>query len=152
MSYLAIGDSVMLGAAGVLSDRGYTVNAEKSRQMIDLVPVMQQLGEAELFGDPIIIHLGTNGPITEETLNDFLAPLTGVPNVLLLNIRANRPWTVQNNALLSARDRPGDNIILVDWNSLANNCVGDCFASDGIHLSSDGQKFYADMIGDITGR
>jgi lysophospholipase L1-like esterase len=78
--------------------------------------------------------------------------LSGVPNVLLINIRANRPWTAQNNALLAAKDNPGDNLILVDWNSLANNCAGNCFASDGIHLSADGQKFYADMIGDITGR
>jgi peptidoglycan/LPS O-acetylase OafA/YrhL len=152
VSYFAIGDSVMLGAAGVLTDRGYTVNAEKSRQMIDMVPVMEQLGAADLFGDPVIIHLGTNGPFTKETLDDFLRPLSKVPNVLIINIRANRPWTAQNNALLAARDRPGDNIILVDWNTLSNNCVGNCFASDGIHLSADGQKFYADMIGDITGR
>ncbi len=152
VSYFAIGDSVMLGAAGVLSERGYIVNAEKSRQMIDMVPIMQQLGEAELFGDPVIIHLGTNGPFTEETLNDFLRPLSGVPNVLLINIRANRPWTAANNALLTARNKPNDNIILVDWNSLANNCAGNCFAADGIHLSADGQRFYANMIGDITGR
>ena len=142
----------MLGAAGVLSERGYIVNAEKSRQMIDMVPIMQQLGEAELFGDPVIIHLGTNGPFTEETLNDFLRPLSGVPNVLLINIRANRPWTAENNALLAARNKPNDNIILVDWSSLANNCAGNCFAADGIHLSADGQRFYANMIGDITGR
>ena len=148
----AIGDSVMQGAAGVLSDRGYTVNAEVSRQMVDMVPIMEQLGEAELFGDPIIIHLGTNGPFTAETLDDFLRPLSGVPNVIMLNIRANRPWTASNNALLAARDRPGDNIILVDWQALSANCQGSCFAADGIHLSADGQKFYADMIGDITGR
>ncbi len=152
VDYLAIGDSVMQGAAGVLSDRGYTVNAEVSRQMIDMVGVMQQLGDADLFGDPVIIHLGTNGPFTEETLNDFLRPLSSVPNVIILNIRANRPWTANNNALLEARDRPGDNIILLDWAALSNNCTGNCFAADGIHLSADGQRFYANMIGDITGR
>ena len=79
VDYLAIGDSVMLGAAGVLSDRGYIVNAEESRQMIDMVPVMEQLGAADLFGDPVIVHLGTNGPFTEETLNAFLAPLSQRP-------------------------------------------------------------------------
>ncbi len=152
VDFLAIGDSVMLGAAGVLSDRGYTVDAVESRQMIDLVPLMEQLGEAELFGDPVIIHLGTNGPITEETLNAFLAPLSSVPNVIVLNVRANRAWTAQNNAILAARDRPGDNIILVDWLGLSANCTGNCFAADGIHLSADGAEYYADVIGDITGR
>jgi peptidoglycan/LPS O-acetylase OafA/YrhL len=152
VDYLAIGDSVMLGAAGVLSDRGYVVNAVESRQMIDMVPVMEQLGAADLFGDPVIVHLGTNGPFTEETLNAFLAPLSSVPNVLLINVRANRPWTAANNALLAARDKKGDNLILLDWATLSNNCTGNCFADDGIHLSAHGAEFYADMIGDITGR
>lgn len=152
VSYFAIGDSVMLGAAGVLSARGYTVNAEKSRQMIDMVPIMKQLGDAELFGDPVIIHLGTNGPFTKETLDDFLRPLDSVTNVVLINIRADRAWTDRNNALLSERDSPNDNIILIDWHSLSENCTGNCFAADGIHLSAAGQKFYADMIGDVTGK
>jgi peptidoglycan/LPS O-acetylase OafA/YrhL len=152
VDYLAIGDSVMLGAAGVLSDRGYTVDAHVSRQMIDMIPIMQQFGEADLFGDPVVIHLGTNGPFDAETLDALLAPLSSVPNVILINVFANRSWTASNNALLDARDQPGDNIILLDWFNLAPQCPGNCFASDGIHLNATGQKYYADMIGDITGK
>lgn len=152
VDYLAIGDSVMLGAANVLSERGYVVNAEQSRQMIDMVPLFEQLGEAGLFGDPIIIHLGTNGPITRETLDALLAPLSDVPNVLMLNVRANRAWTAQNNAILADRDSPNDNIILIDWASKSNECPGNCFAADGIHLTAAGAEFYADVIGDWTGR
>jgi hypothetical protein len=120
--------------------------------MIDFVPIMEQLGDAELFGDPVVVHLGTNGPFTKETLDAFLAPLSKVPNVIILNVRANRSWTASNNALLAARDRPGDNIILIDWQTLSNNCPGSCFAADGIHLNDTGQRFYADTIGDVTGR
>jgi hypothetical protein len=152
VDYLAIGDSVMLGAAGVLTERGYTVDAHVSRQMIDIVPTMQQFGAANLFGDPVIIHLGTNGPFDAETLDALLAPLSSVPNVILLNVHANRPWTANNNALLAARDKPGDNIILIDWNAKAAECPGDCFYSDGIHLKPEGQKYYADLIGDVTGK
>jgi peptidoglycan/LPS O-acetylase OafA/YrhL len=152
VDYLAIGDSVMLGAAKVLSDRGYTVDAAQSRQMIDMVPIMEQFGEAELFGDPVVIHLGTNGPFEKETLDALLAPLSSVPNVILVNVFANRSWTNSNNALLAAKDQPGDNIILLDWYTLAPLCPGNCFASDGIHLSAAGQEYYADQIGDITGR
>ena len=76
VDYLAVGDSVMLGAAGVLTVRGYTVDAHVSRQMIDMVPIFQQFGEADLFGDPVIIHLGTNGPFDAETLDALLAPLS----------------------------------------------------------------------------
>ncbi len=154
VDYLAIGDSVMLGAAGVLKERGYTVNAEVSRQMNQTVALMEQLGEADVFGDPIIIHLGTNGPITRETLDALLAPLNRVPNVIMLNVHANRPWTAENNRILAERDKPDgqDNIILIDWNSLANECPGDCFAADGIHLTDAGRVYYANLIGDWTGR
>jgi len=152
VDYLAVGDSVMLGAAGVLTARGYTVDAHKNRQMIDMVPLFQQLGEKGLFGDPVVIHLGTNGPFDAETLDALLAPLSNVPNVILLNVHANRSWTANNNALLAAKDKPGDNIILIDWDSLANQCPGNCFAADGIHLNAAGQEYYADVIGDITGR
>lgn len=154
VDYLAIGDSVMLGAAGVLKERGYTVNAEVSRQMNQTVSLMEQLGEADLFGDPVIIHLGTNGPITRETLDALLAPLSRVPNVIILNVHANRPWTAENNRILAERDKPNgqDNIILIDWNSLANECPGDCFAADGIHLTDAGRVYYANVIGDWTGR
>ncbi|MDW3214050.1 MAG: acyltransferase family protein [Ilumatobacteraceae bacterium] len=154
VDYLAIGDSVMLGAAGVLKERGYTVNAEVSRQMVETVALMEQLGEADVFGDPVIIHLGTNGPITRETLDALLAPLSRVPNVIMLNVRANRPWTAENNRILAERDKPDgqDNIILIDWNSLSNECPGDCFAADGIHLTDAGRRYYANVIGDWTGR
>ena len=152
VDYLAVGDSVMLGAAGVLTDRGYTVDAHVSRQMIDMVPIFEQFGEAQLFGDPVVIHLGTNGPFDAETLDALLAPLSTVPNVILLNVFANRSWAASNNALLDARDQPGDNIILIDWNTLATQCPGSCFAADGIHLNALGQQYYADVIGDVTGR
>ena len=81
----------------------------------------------------------------------MLQTVVDVPNVLLINIHADRPWTARNNELLASRNQPGDNLILVDWNALAENCEGNCVAADGIHLSAAGQEFYADMIGDVTG-
>jgi hypothetical protein len=35
---------------------------------------------------------------------------------------------------------------------LSNECPGDCFADDGIHLTATGQEYYANVIGDVTGR
>ena len=76
--------------------------------MIDMVPVMEQLRDAGVFDQVVIVHLGTNGPFDRETLDAFLAPLSDVPNVLMINIRANRSWTASNNAILEARDNPND--------------------------------------------
>ena len=120
--------------------------------MIDMVPVMAEFKERDIFDNVVVIHLGTNGPFDRETLDAFLAPLSEVPNVIILNIRANRSWTASNNQILADRDQPGDNIILIDWQALSANCVGNCFAGDGIHLSADGVDFYANTIGDVTGR
>jgi peptidoglycan/LPS O-acetylase OafA/YrhL len=141
---LAIGDSVMLGAAGALADRGWVVNAEVSRQMIDTIPLMQQLGGAGVFGDVVMIHLGTNGPISNASLDGVLAPLAGVPRVVLLTIRADRSWTNGNNDLIRAR--AGGNITVVDWAARSNDCPGDCFEDDDIHLRPEGRVFYADLV------
>jgi len=139
-------------AAGVLTERGYTVLAEKNRQMAQMVPVMQELADRGVFDDVVIIHLGTNGPIDADTLDALLAPLSNVPNVLLFTVRADRQWTASNNAVIRARDHRNDNIKLIDWEVESQRCTGNCFAADGIHLSADGQQFYADLIGDFTGK
>jgi peptidoglycan/LPS O-acetylase OafA/YrhL len=148
---LAIGDSVMLGAAPVLQEGGMTVSAEVSRQMKDMIPVMQEMQTRGLFGMAVVVHLGTNGPFSDETLSEFMATLSGVPNVLLLTARANRGWIAENNAKLRALDHEGDNIILVDWETLSNECPGDCYYADGIHLKEAGQQYYARQIFDVLG-
>jgi peptidoglycan/LPS O-acetylase OafA/YrhL len=149
--YLAVGDSVMLGAAGVLQSRGMVVNAEVSRQMIDMIPVFEQFRAQGVFGNAVVVHLGTNGPISQSTLDSFLATMNEVPNVIILTIKANREWTAPNNELLRAADREGDNKILLDWEVRAAECPGQCFYDDGIHLRPEGQTFYANLISDVLG-
>ncbi len=145
VSQLAIGDSVMLGAAGVLAGRGWAVNAEVSRQMIDTVPLMQQLDDGGVFGDIVVIHLGTNGPISATSLDGVLAPVADVARVVLVTVFADRNWAASNNDLI--RSRAGGNVVVVDWAALAPQCPGDCFEDDAIHLRPDGRRYYADLIG-----
>ena len=59
------------------------VDAAVSRQMIDMIPVFEQLRDRHLFGTAVVVGLGNNGPITQETLDAFLATMDGVPNVIL---------------------------------------------------------------------
>ena len=151
---LGIGDSVMQGAADVLEPRGWTVVAEQGLQMVDAVPMVQSLVDGGVITSDtaaVIVHLGTNGTFSAETLDALLAPLSIVPNVLLYTIRADRSWTATNNALLRARDRPGDNIVLIDWAQRAAECSDNCFAGDGIHLNANGKIFYANLARDWTG-
>jgi hypothetical protein len=149
--YLAVGDSVMLGAAPALTERGMVVDASVSRQMIDMVPVLEQFRDQDLFGAAVVVHLGTNGSFSKATLDAFLATMDDVPNVILLTVKADRTWTAENNALLRAADLEGDNKILLDWEAFSARCAGQCFYGDGIHLRPEGQLYYANLIADILG-
>jgi hypothetical protein len=151
VQFLAIGDSVMLGAAGVLRERGYVVNAEKNRQLSGTLDFLRQLRDLGTFGDVLVVHLGTNGPIGQANLDEFLDIVSGVPLVVMLNVRGELTWRDANNALLAAADGPDDNLIVIDWLTESQNCTGSCFADDGVHLSADGQVFYADTIRNVTG-
>ena len=151
VQFLAIGDSVMLGAAGVLRERGYTVNAEKSRQLKGTLEFLQQLKDAGTFGDVLVVHLGTNGPIARDDLDTFLEIVSEVPLVVMLNVRGELAWRSSNNELLASIDAEGDNIVVVDWLAESQNCARACFSDDGIHLLGNGQVFYADVIRNVTG-
>jgi hypothetical protein len=146
---VALGDSVMLGAAEELQARGFQVDALQSRQMSAFVPTMQALRDNGTFGSVVVIHLGTNGGFSQETLDAMLATVADVPVVLLLTGKADRGWIADNNAKLRAVPSTHPNVTVVDWEVLSPSCEGRCFYDDGIHLTQSGQNFYADVIGRV---
>ena len=146
---VALGDSVMLGAAEELQARGFQVDAQQSRQMKAFVPTMQMLKDNGTFGSVVVVHLGTNGGFSQETLNAMLATVAEVPVVLLLTGKADRGWIADNNAKLRAVPATHSNVTVVDWEVLSTTCEGRCFYDDGIHLTQSGQNFYADVIGRV---
>ncbi len=149
---VALGDSVMLGAAEELQARGFQVDAVVSRQMKDFVPTMATLRDNGTFGSVVVIHLGTNGPFSQETLDAMLATVATVPVVVLLTGRADRGWIADNNARLKAVPATHPNVTVVDWEAISAGCEGRCFYDDNIHLTQSGQNYYADMIGTILGQ
>jgi len=146
---VALGDSVMLGAAEELQARGFQVDALQSRQMDAFVPTMQALKDNGTFGSVVVVHLGTNGGFSQATLDSMLATLVDVPVVLLLTGKADRGWIAGNNELLRAVPATRPNVTVVDWEVLSASCEGRCFYDDGIHLTQSGQNFYADVIGRV---
>jgi len=146
---VALGDSVMLGAAEELQARGFQVDALQSRQMSAFLPTMQTLKDNGTFGSVVVVHLGTNGGFSQETLDAMLATVAEVPVVLLLTGKADRGWIADNNAKLRAAPATHPNVTVVDWEVLSAICEGRCFYDDGIHLTQSGQNFYADVIGRV---
>jgi peptidoglycan/LPS O-acetylase OafA/YrhL len=146
---LALGDSVMLGAAGKLAEQGLTVDAVESRQFVDGVEVVQALQTQSRLGDVVVIHLGTNGTISPSTMTQMMDALAGVPQVLLLTVDVDREWTAGNNSLIYDTANTYPNVELLDWAGLSDQCPGDCFAVDGFHLRPDGQAYYAQLINEL---
>jgi peptidoglycan/LPS O-acetylase OafA/YrhL len=149
---VALGDSVMLGAAEELQARGFQVDAQVSRQMKNYVPTMAALRDNGTFGSVVVIHLGTNGGFSQETLDEMLATVAGVPVVLLLTGKADRGWIADNNARIRAVPTTHPNVTVVDWEVLSAGCQGRCFYDDNIHLTQSGQNYFADMIGKVLGQ
>jgi peptidoglycan/LPS O-acetylase OafA/YrhL len=143
---VALGDSVMLGAAEELQSRGFQVDALQSRQMKAFVPNMQTLRDNGTFGSVVVVHLGTNGGFSQETLDAMLATVADVPVVILLTGKADRGWIAGNNDKLRAVPESHPNVTVIDWEVLSASCEGRCFYDDGIHLTQSGQNFYAEVL------
>ena len=142
----ALGDSVMKGAAPQLTSRGIVVDAEESRQGKMAAEIFVQLRDLGVGMNAAVVHVGTNGPMSTETLDQMMAALDRVPRVVVLTGRGNRDWMEPNNAKIRALPERYPNVVILDWQLVAELCSGECFAGDGIHLGRDGSAFYADQI------
>ena len=150
--YLAIGDSVMAGAASPLKAAGFTVDAQESRQFGDYLPQLQALKASGQTPEVVVVHLGTNGNINENDARDFFDLLADVPTVIVLRNWVDRSWTESNNELINAIDGEYANVTAGWWDTLAPECPGDCYAAaDGFHLSADGADYYTALITEWSG-
>jgi peptidoglycan/LPS O-acetylase OafA/YrhL len=148
---IAMGDSVMLGAAEELGALGFIVDAQVSRQMKTYLPDMQAIKDNGLLGSVVVVHLGTNGSFSDETLAQMMAILADVPVVVALTSKADREWVAGNNAKVRALPTTHPNVTVLDWEVLGPQCAGDCFYDDGIHLNQQGQNYYTSLIDQVLG-
>ena len=145
----------MQGAAKELTNLGLTVDAAESRQLPDIIPVVEQLRDEGLLGVAVVVHLGTNGVLNQDLLNQFMDVVSTVPNVVVLTVKGDVDGKDRINEMLRALGPGGanarGNVILVDWEVRAAECVDDCFAHDGYHLNPSGARFYASLIAQTLG-
>lgn len=143
---LAIGDSVMLGAAASLSERGFIVDAEESRAFVSGLDIVERLDDQGRLPNTMVVHLGSNGPIGDENMADFVDRIADVDNVLIVTNAIDRDYNDANNLLIFDAVEANPNIAVLDWARFADQCPGDCFEPDGFHLKPDGREFYATLI------
>ena len=147
----ALGDSVMLGAAGPLHGQGFCVDAIESRAFINGLDQVIRLRAAGRLGSVVVVALGTNGPIGSADLQRMMDELAGVPVVAVVTTKAPRNYVASNNEKLRALPAVYANVRVVDWEAAAPSCPGHCFYADDIHLRPDGRAFYLQQILAVTG-
>ncbi|MGK0477783.1 MAG: peptidoglycan/LPS O-acetylase OafA/YrhL [Ilumatobacter sp.] len=148
---VAVGDSVMLGAAEQLTASGFVVDAVKSRQLISYVPELEAVKLAGALTSVIVVHLGTNGPFSDASLELLMSVLVDVPTVVMLTGKGDRYWMAGNNGKIRALPRIFPNVTVLDWEVMSASCEGRCFYDDGIHLTQSGQNFYSLIVNRLLG-
>jgi peptidoglycan/LPS O-acetylase OafA/YrhL len=145
----AIGDSVMLGAAGGLRERlgpASFVDARINRQFGEGVAEVRRLRAEGRLGQVVFVHLGTNGPLRHEEVDALMEALAGIEHVRLVTVRVNRRWEgITNEALVAGAARHGARVQLVDWFA-ASADHRDWFQSDATHLKGPGIEAYANLL------
>ncbi len=147
---LLIGDSVARGADEALRaemGEAIVVDATVSRQFRHTIDVLGAYLEAGLDPTTVVVHLGTNGALTDQQV-DQVADLVGPErNLLLLTVLVPRPWQDVSNETLAEGAARWCNAKLVDWRGLATESP-EWIGADGVHLTTTGADAYARMLAD----
>ena len=92
-----------------------------------------------------MIHLGTNGVITDDHMAALQPLLADRQRVIFLNLKVPRSWEAGDNDVIQRWVPKFGNAILINWNGEGSNHP-EFFYSDHIHLNPAGQARYADLI------
>lgn len=150
-SITALGDSVMLIARDALIAKfgsatiPASVDAAIGRQAKAMIETAQGLKDAGQLGATVVVHTGTNGPLTRRQLESLMEVLRDVPRVFLVNVKVARPWESVNNNTLAENIQRWPNAKLIDWNGVANSNP-EVFYKDGVHLKPRGVNLYVDLL------
>ncbi len=136
----------MLGASGALKQvmPGIRVDAEVSRQFDDLANAAAWFATSGNMPGTAVVQIGNNG-VPQEDKIEWMIQQLGDRKVILVNAKVERPWEAISNERTAAAAEKHDNVILVDWHSMASEHP-DWFTADGTHLRPAGQLAYAQAI------
>jgi hypothetical protein len=137
---LAVGDSVMLGAAQQLRRRGFEVDVRGCRQMSEGL----RLIASRPLPDVVLIGLGTNWTVTTAQIRAALRILG--PNRVLGLITPPEVGGVASSdqrAMRAAGKRWRLRVKVLDWVAYS---AGHAWTWDGMHLRPEGATAYAKLL------
>jgi peptidoglycan/LPS O-acetylase OafA/YrhL len=145
---LALGDSVMLGAADALNQHfgdKVMVDAVVARPFDDGIWAARYYREETGLPDVVIVHLGNNGHFTPAQFDELMEVLADVRRVVFVTTRVNQRWQDEVNSHLVAGAERWPNARVADWKSLSHGHP-EYFAADLTHLTPDGATVYAQFL------
>lgn len=142
---LVVGDSVTEGVASTLMQHfpNAHVDGAVSRQFGTGVDLLRQYLASE---DPqlIVFALGTNGPPTQQSVDEVIRLANGRP-VYFLTTRAPVAWTDQTNRLFIDAANAHPNVGVIDWSALSG-AHPEYLYDDGTHPNELGTQAYERML------
>ncbi|MFT8740505.1 MAG: acyltransferase family protein [Liquorilactobacillus satsumensis] len=147
LNVTAVGDSVMADGAVKLQGifpRMY-VDAQVGRQPRDAIGILQGLAQNGKLADTVLLSLGTNGPFSDDELDQIMAAV-GKRQVFWINTHVpTRRWQNQVNDSLKAAASRYHNLKIIDWYDYSNRHP-EWFYADNVHPNEYGLNYYSSFI------
>ena len=136
-----IGDSVMVGAANALQQAlgPVRIDAAVNRQFGTAIDILREIKASGQLSDTVVVHMGTNGVITQGHMDAIMDILKDRKRVVFVNLKVPRRWEQIDNDVLASNVSKYPNMVLIDWHSIGN-AHPEYFYEDGIHLNPTGQR------------
>ncbi len=143
----ALGDSVMLAAANLLEERfpGAIVDAAVGRTVPEALVILRSWAAGGELGDVVLIHIGNNGPFSDEEFEEIVDLVGPDRALVLINLVVPRDWEGPNNVVIARGAARHGGVPVVDWHAAAQAHPG-LLWDDGVHLRPAGAEFYADLV------
>jgi peptidoglycan/LPS O-acetylase OafA/YrhL len=148
---IALGDSVMIGAADRLAARlgpGFSINAKVGRQADEFVAIVQKLKREGHSPEAMIIQMGDNGPLYGEDMEAIQKATAGVGQLFLISDHAPVSWQDEANNALDEAAEQWPHTTLIDWAPVA--AANEDLLWDGIHLTPGGAALYARLVNRVV--
>jgi peptidoglycan/LPS O-acetylase OafA/YrhL len=142
---LALGDSVMLGCAPVLEQHlglRLRVDAIVGRQAADTIERLAEYRAKGALPPTVIVQIGDNGPVWYSNMQRLRTVLSGVPHVVVVNVRVARSWQNEVNSELASFLSTWPQAVLANWYSHSSESL----LVDGVHPSVPGRSIYASVV------
>ncbi|HEY5053012.1 MAG TPA: hypothetical protein VII45_06345, partial [Solirubrobacterales bacterium] len=121
-----------------------SMNAKVSRQADEFIALARRLKAGGSHPDDLIIHMGNNGPLYSDEMEELRKATSNAKEIFLINDHAPVDWVDQSNGEIAEAAKTWPHTTLIDWASVAAD--HDNLTWDGLHLTPAGAGVYARLV------